>query len=160
MLGNLNAIREIEPPKDLVERFKRVDSRLDVKFVQYPVADGANANSVRHWAVVDKWAENDKRRVLIQRGDLPEWGDFDIIFRAPVEASTEEIFGLFEKAVRGMVNDKRDAARLANRIHMFNKAAQEEALAPTKELAETLIQDVQAAATPKAFVTKDIKKGK
>lgn len=157
MFGNLSALHEVQPPKELVERFKRVDDRLDMVFVQYPIADGANANSVRHWAVIERWTENDKRRVLIQRGDLPEKGDFDILFRTPVNCPHEEIFGMFEKAVKGLIADKRDTARIASRIHFFNKAAQEEALAPVKELAEELIQDAHSAAVPKSFVPKKIK---
>ncbi len=161
MFGNLNAIREVEHPKDIVERFKRVDDSLDMMLVQYPVADGANANSVRHWCVIERWRESDKRRALIQRGDLPEKGDFDILFRVPLDTPEEQVFGMFEASIKGHLKDKRDVQHIVNRIHFFNKAAQEETLAPTKELAETLIQDVQSAATPKSFGgTVPSKKGK
>ena len=68
--GILESIKPVEPPKTMIDSFKRVDDRLDVKFIQYPFSDGSNINSIKYWAVILKWPENDKRRIAIQRGEM------------------------------------------------------------------------------------------
>ena len=128
------------PPQDLVRRFKQVDDRLDVKFIHYPHVNYGNTNVQEYWAIIIRWPDDDPRRQLIQRGDLPEHGDFDVISFLPLDCSVEQAFSFFENACRGQVRDRQDVRRFLERLHKFNENVQEEAMKPVTELAEELIE--------------------
>ena len=138
---NIEVLTPIEPPKLLVERFARVDDRLGLKFVQFPIADSTNVNSIRHWAIVIHWREDDARRQWIQRGEIPASAAFDVLGYLPIDCSVQEAFTYFERMATGQLRDGRDVANMVSRLHLFNAEVKKEVMQPVMDKANELIED-------------------
>jgi hypothetical protein len=138
---NIELLSPAEPPKHLVDRFKAVDDRLGLKFVQFPIADSTNVNSIRHWAIVMNWREDDKRREWIQRGEMPASAAFDVLGYLPIDCSVHEAFTYFERMATGQLRDGRDVEKLVSRLHLFNADVKKDIMKPVMDKAEELIED-------------------
>lgn len=159
-MSTLLAIQiERNPPADVVRRLKQVDDRLDLKFVNYPTIDYGNVNATQYWAIIYRWQENDPRRVMIQRGDMPAHADYDVVTFLPLDCPVEQAFSLFERGARQLAG-RSDADYLRSRVHKWNETVKEEAVKETVELAEELIETnagtlfrEEGKTVPKVFVT-------
>lgn len=127
------------PPSDIVARLKQVDERLGLEYVAYPTRDYSNVNLDEHWAITCTWAADDKRRHLVQIGQLPEGSERDVIAFLPIDCPADQAFGYFERNVK-QFNGQKSYERILSRVHEYNKKATEENLKETKELAEELIE--------------------
>lgn len=127
-------------PSEVVKRLKQVDPRLDLKYVAWPSRDGANMNLSHQWAIIQRWREDDTRRRMIQLGQMSDDSDFDVITYLPIEVSTEEAFGYFERSLRGQFQNNSDINHFLQNLHKWNVAAQKEVLKPVMEHAEEMIE--------------------
>lgn len=107
-------------PSDIVERLHQVDDRLNLRYVYYAHRDYSNVNMDERWAITLRWTESDKRRRMIQLGQMAEDADFDVLAYLPLDCSPEQAFSFFENGARQMVGTKDDIDRLLSRIHAFN----------------------------------------
>lgn len=149
------------PPTEIVRRLKQVDDRLDLMYVAFVSRDGPNTNMDERWAIIQRWLDTDKRRRLIQLGQMSPESDYDVLVYLPLDCPVDDAFSYFERAVKGQVRDNRDVERIVSRLHLWNESAKEEALKETKELAEELIEAnaptlfrEQGKTTTKIFTTK------
>lgn len=127
-----------EPPAEIVRRLQQVDDRLSLKFGSIRQLDYSNTNESSWWGISLKWAPDDKRRIMIQRGDMPEDGDWDMIAMLPLDCSVEDAYNFF---VRGLKSrDQGSISRVVSRVQHWNDDATQENLKPTMELAEELIE--------------------
>jgi hypothetical protein len=131
---------EAIPNAEMLKRFRAVDPRLGLRLVVYPMRDQANTNEHKTWAITYQWADDDKRRQMIARGQMAEDGDFDVLGWLPKDCSVEEAFSYFERTAKGLGRERGDMDRILNRLHHFNAQATEEAKKETHELAEELIE--------------------
>jgi hypothetical protein len=129
-----------EPPADIVRRLRQVDERLDLRWVSYRNTDYANVNENAYWAIVLNWAENDKRWMYVQRGEMSPESTFDIIAMLPPDCDVEQAFGFFQRGLRGRVQTKNDVDLIVSRVHKWNEDVRAEAMKGTMELAEELIE--------------------
>lgn len=148
------------PPSDVVDALKRVDDRLDLKYVVYGHRDGINMNRDERWAIILRWGENDERRIMIQRGQMPEEGAFDILSYLPIDCPVADAFSYFAAGAKQFHRPK-DVERLLSRVHKFNEATTSDALKETTDLAEELIStnaptlfEKEGKTIPKVYVSK------
>lgn len=134
-----DAVGKPLPPTDVVARLKRVDDRLGLEFMSYPLRDGPNYNYIEYWAITCAWTDEDKRRHLVQINQLPEGSERDVVCMLPIDCSVNEAFGYFEKNVR-QFRERKDFERILSRVHEYNETQTQENLRETTELAEELIE--------------------
>lgn len=153
-------------PPELLRRFSQVDPRLGVRPISYPSRDGINYNAISYWAITYAWAENDKRRIMIQRGDMPEDAAFDVLCWLPPDCSVHDAFNYFLRNLKGTVRERSDVQRILDRIHKFNEDVVKENMKETTELAEELIETnaptlfaKEGKSIPKVFQSGPLKKG-
>lgn len=127
------------PPNEVVESLKRVDDRLELKYVVFRSRDGANINLDERWAIILRWAESDKRRLMIQRGDMAPEADYDVLAYLPLDCPADQAFSYFEKGAR-QFHRREDVERLVSRVQKYNEKNTKDALKETKELSEELIE--------------------
>lgn len=135
-----DAYQQPIPPTDIVSALKRVDDRLDLKYVAFTSRDGPNINGSEYWAIIQRWTQDDARRRIIALGQMAPDSDFDVMTYLPLDCPVEDAYNYFQRAVEGQVRDKRDVTRIASRISNWNEAAKVEVLKETTELAEDLIE--------------------
>lgn len=128
------------PPSEIVKRLKQVDDRLDLTYISYPHRDGPNVNITQYWAITQRWRQDDKRRQMIQLGQMAESSDFDVLAKLPIDCSVEEAHDYFLRALKGKIETHGDVKRVLERLHKYNEAQKVENLKETTELAEELIE--------------------
>lgn len=74
-----------QPPDHLVRRMQAIHPSLGVRFAALP--------SGAQWAVTQRWEPTDKRRVMIQLGQMDPDADHDIIAWIPVRLPLDEVPG-------------------------------------------------------------------
>ena len=147
------------PLTNVVESLRRVDDRLDLKYVVYHHRDGVNTNRDERWAIILRWSETDPRRVMIQRGQMDPGADFDVMAYLPLDCSPEEAFHYFASSAK-QFHRKDDVERLLSRIDKYNEKVTSDAKQSTVDLAEELIStnaptlfEKEGKTIPKVFVT-------
>lgn len=126
------------PPSNVVEALHRVDDRLDLRYVSYVHRDMANLNRDERWAIILNWAENDPRRIMIQRGEMSPGAAFDVLAYLPLDCPIEDAFNYFVSGAK-QFHRKDDVERLVSRIGLFNDAVKADTMSSTVDLAEELI---------------------
>lgn len=154
--------RPVAPP-EIVKRLKQIDDRLDLLYFNFPSRDGPNVNHNQNWAIIQRWRQDDKRRIMIQLGQMAEASDFDILAWLPIDCTIDQAYSYFEKACRGKFRDNKDIEYCLNNLHKWNK----EAAVPkeVKEYAEEMIEanvntlfKEQGKDIPKVYVSEGGKK--
>lgn len=148
------------PPPEIVKRLKQIDERLDLMYVAWPHQDGANVNVAQNWAIIQRWRQNDKRRVMIQLQQMAETSDFDVMVYLPIDCPVEEAFGLFERSLKGKFGGNEDVQYFLNNLHKWNKEQAKENLKIVTEHAEELIEanvgtlfEKQGKTIPKVYMS-------
>jgi hypothetical protein len=134
----LNQHAQPIPNKEIVERLKRIDERLDVLFIGYPSRDFANTNMTANFVIIQRWRQDDKRRQMIQLGQMSENDDFDILAWLPLDCSVEQAYDYFLRACKGRFKESRDIEYFLENIHKWNEAAK--IPKEVKEYAEEMIE--------------------
>jgi hypothetical protein len=128
-----------QAPSDMVARLKQVDPSLDLKFIYLPTGEYTKS---AWWAIVYAWPMNDPRMARVQSGEINPKNAFDIIGYLPLDASPDDAYGWFVKAIKGAVpHHGSHVAKFLEGIDRYNtgvtKAAQEEPLALGEEIAKS-----------------------
>lgn len=126
------------PSPEIVKRLKQIDDRLDLKYFVWPSRDYANTNMTQNWGIIQRWSQTDKRRQMIQLGQMKEDDDFDVLCWLPIDCSVEQAHDYLLRACKGKFKSSKDIEYVLNNIAKWNK----EAAIPqeVKELAEELIE--------------------
>jgi len=136
----LNSMGAPEPSPEIRRRLQAIHPRLDIRFVK---AAG------QHWAITFAWAEDDRRRALIQNGGIAPNSDFDIIGYLPVDCPVDEAPGYVSKVFREFPRE--DVQNLIGRIAKFNETPAQKAV--DEAIGEVLDQkDPSKAGGPKVTV--------
>ena len=118
------------PPQDIVQRLQEIDPDLGMKFLPGP-----------QWAITLRWSQEDPRRVLVRKGDVAIDQAHDVWAVLPADCSPEQaygyVIGCFKQA-KGSGSER--AAKLLDRVHMYNKQVQGEARRPVEEYAQELLE--------------------
>lgn len=156
-----DANMNVQAPTDVQSRLAAIDPKLSLRYVKYP-----NAGSDRNhwWALVSAWPENDKRRVMIFRGDMPEEYAFDVLGYLPLDMpsgeSLNECFDAIVTILRKQEKHPHVAAKnYLERVANFNNQVKKANLTPVTEHAEEIIEanvktmfKEQGKDIPKVFV--------
>ena len=126
----LNSMGAPEPSPEIRRRLQAIHPRLDLRFVK------AAANN---WAITFAWADNDRRREMIQQGAVNPSDDIDIIGYLPLDCSVDEAPAYVAKVFREFPRE--DVQGLLDRINKFNEA-------PAQAAAEEAIAEVLDAPDP------------
>lgn len=118
----------ILPPSEITKRCKQVDGRLDMVFMPH----------MQSWAFIERWGPNDRRRSMIQRGQMDADSDFDILGWAPVGVTVEDAFAILAKGIRRRSADKDDFEYMMQRLAEFNRDASAANLQTTKEFKDEM----------------------
>lgn len=118
-----------EPSTELVRRIKQIDGRLSLKYMP-PPGEG--------WWIICDWVENDPRRMMIRRGDMPESGAYDLVSFLPPDCPMEQVPAYIERGMRG--NAREDIHRMCNQLDNFNRQQTEENWKPVVEEALNLVE--------------------
>jgi len=129
-----------QPPDHLVRRMQAIDPSLGVRFAALP--------SGAQWAVTQKWAPNDKRRVMIQLGQMDPDADHDIIAWIPVRVSLEDAPAWVARQWKQ--TDREDLRRFLDRLDVedleatkaSSKDAMEEAMNVAEVMGSRLFKDI------------------
>lgn len=105
---------------------------LGIRFT--PLPSGAQ------WAVTQRWEPNDKRRVMIQLGQMDPDADHDIIAWIPVRLPLDEVPGWVARQWRPY--DREDFRRFLDRLETADaeqtKAASQEAMDEAMNVVEVM----------------------
>lgn len=113
-------------PRAIVEALQRVDDRLNLRYIVMKRLDYANLNLDEKWAITMKWTQDDPRRIMIQRGQMADDADFDVLTYLPLDCDIEQAETYFRNAVRGQVKDRRDLERMVSRVGEWNAKVTED----------------------------------
>lgn len=109
-----------------------IDPSLGVRFT--PLPSGAQ------WAVTQKWGPNDRRRVMIQLGQMDPDADYDIIAWIPVRLSLDDVPGWVAKQWKQV--DREDLRRFLDRLAQEDvdatKASSKEAVEEAMNVVEVM----------------------
>lgn len=120
----LNSFGRPVPPLEINKRLKQVHPRLGLMFVE---------GIASHWAITMEWAEDDRRREGIRKGDTDPFRAIDIVGYLPMDCSLDEAPSLISQKLRAF--PKEEVSKIANRMMMYNKE-------PAKEAVEQAIAEV------------------
>lgn len=99
------------PPSGVVERLQQVNPNLGVAWVG-DVGSG-------WWAITQSWSLTDPRRAMIQRGEVPEDGAFDVIVYLPPDCDVHQAFGYFQQAVQ--TSNRESVRSMLDRLDEYNR---------------------------------------
>jgi hypothetical protein len=143
----LNSMGAPEPSPEIRRRLQAIHPRLDLRFVK------AAGN---HWAITFAWADDDRRREMIQQGAINPSDDIDIIGYLPLDCGVDEAPAYVAKVFREFPRE--DVQGLLDRINKFNEtpaqAAAEQAIA---EVLDSPDPSKAGGVKPQVEVKADIK---
>lgn len=118
----------VQPPSEIVRRLRAVDPHLALRLNP----------SGRGWWLVREWGEREPRRAMIQRGEMPADGAWDLLCEIPLDCDVWQVPGYLQTLRR--VNGKEDVQRMLDEMDRYNDALREDAIeaaiADTMERAE------------------------
>lgn len=107
-----------------------IDPSLGVRFV--PLPSGAQ------WGITQRWAQTDKRRLMIQLGQMDPDCDYDIIAWVPVRLPLDEVPGWVARQWKPM--DKEDLKRFLDRLTVDDLEQTKEASREATEEAMNVVE--------------------
>lgn len=135
-MSGLRTLQDVPASAKLIkDRLAEIDPRLGVCIV--PDRDAPQG---AWWAVTYWWSENDPRRASIRDGSLPLDHAFDILVFLPHDCSVDEAYGYIVSRFKAWSGSRDDVRKLLDRVHLYNRKAREQTLAPVKELADELLE--------------------
>lgn len=109
----VNAAGQPAPPTEIVRRLQQIDDRLSLRF--YPL--GANGGQ---WALIERWVADDRRRQMIQRGEMAEDADFDLVGLIPLDITADDALGYIERSLVQRPQTKDDYQAMLSRVRHYN----------------------------------------
>lgn len=99
------------PPVEVERALERADPRWFLKFMPHPKP---------HWAVCERWRDNDPRRQLVRNGTIPMTAAFDMIANCPYGVTADEALSYLERKLVRVTDARRQAEREQAAIHKAN----------------------------------------
>lgn len=134
-MSGLRTLQDVPASAKLIkDRLAEIDPRLGVCLMPDTDAPGG-----AWWAITYWWSENDPRRAAIRDGSLPLDHAFDVLVFLPSDCSVDEAYGYIVSRFKQWSGSRDDVRKLLDRVHLYNRQAREQALAPVTELADELL---------------------
>lgn len=128
----VNATGHPEPPTDLVRRLRQIDDRLSLRF--YPLGENGG-----QWALIERWTENDRRRQMIQRGEMSPESDFDLVGLLPLAVRSEDALPYIEKSLVQRPQTKDDYQAMLSKVRHYNDDVAQERMDDVKAFGRELV---------------------
>ena len=136
-MGRILTYNAPEAPEAVVSRIKQIDPNLTLKFVEFPPDQEGNRPS--WWAVAFEWDKSDSRFRLVDSGDLPRGGTFDVLGYLPLECGVHDSFDLIKNMLYQARNAP-NAGHLLWRVDEYNRKVTDAALNPVIERASEVVE--------------------
>lgn len=114
---------------EILARLHEIDGGLGLHFF----------TGINLWGVTLKWPPNDPRREMVRRGELGD-DQFDTIAYLPAGCTPDDAYGYIVNNFKAWSGTKDEVKRLLDRVHMYNKQVKADALKPTLDYADELLE--------------------
>jgi len=128
------------PPTEVVERLKRIDPHMGLRFIDYHISE----ENGKWWALTWEWPSTDPRQQMIQEGTMAPNDAYDILGHIPLDCSVDNAAGYIESNLRRRRGSHDEVDRLLSRLSEYNRQAKKAITEPILESAE---EQVKANAT-------------
>lgn len=115
------------PPAGVQERLRQIDPALGLEWFDDPFC----------WGITWQWRDDDPRREMIQRGEIPEGSDRDVLAFAPPTMSLDDAYHHLTLSLR--THNKPEIRSMLDNLHRWNEQVIERS-------GEELTDDLAAAA--------------
>jgi hypothetical protein len=125
-----------EPSPEVQRRLRAIHPDLSLRYV---------LSAPSAWAVALTWGENDRRREMVRKGELPLDATYDIIGYLPMDASPDEAPAYLSRMFRQFPRE--DVKGIADHVIDFN--AIEPVEKAVRQAAAEVLDSSNPAGTPK-----------